>query len=254
VRERAGAAAREGAQRARAGGEARRGQGERGGVGGAVHDGAREALRSRRRRRGRGRAALPRGTGRLRHAGVGVEQEPPELDHRHPVDHAVVRLPDDPDLAAGQPVRDPHLPQRPVARERGRQHGVDDRAEVAAIGGQEVLGRVEVRVVDPHGLVQAERDGGQALAVARRVLEPRGEVREEVAEGRARPVLRRVVKGDPADVHRRGGAFDREEGGVEGGQALRAHAWSPSSGRQWSAVSRAGSRVSQKSMRTLAKR
>ena len=65
---------------------------------------------------------------------------------------------------------------------------------------------------------------------------------DELGEGRARPVLRRIEDGHPADVHRRGGGLDGEEGGVEGGQSLGGHGGrlgSPTSGCQWSAVSRA---------------
>ena len=191
------------------------------------------------RARARGRRPAPRPPARCRGVGLGVEDQVAELDHGHPVDHAVVHLPDHREAPVRQLVGDPHLPQRAVARERGGEDRVGELVEVVALGVQEVVGGVEAGIVDPHRLVQPERHRGELLPVAGRVREPPGEVVEELVETGARPALRRVEGGHPADVHRRGRALDREERGVERGQALGAHVPPSSSGCQWSCVSRA---------------
>ena len=124
--------------------------------------------RSRGRGAGRGSARAtaptrrPRGRGRVR---LGVEHQVAELDHGEAVDHAVVRLADDRRRVAG----DPHLPQRAVARQRRGEDLVDD----VAVGHVEVARGIEVRVVDPHRVVDAERHVGQLLAVAVGVLHAR---------------------------------------------------------------------------------
>ena len=88
---------------------------------------------------------------------------------------------------------------------------------------QHVPRGVEAGIVDPHGLVEPERDVRQALAVARRPAQPVRDVRVQRLVVRARLVRGRVEPGDPADVHRRGRTLDGEEGRVEGGQALGFH-------------------------------
>ena len=219
VRERAGAAAREPGQPPRSARQAHRRERERRAVGGAVDDRAREPLAGRGRRRRRPPAAAA--TARHRH--LGVEQRVAELDHGGAVDHAVVRLADDRDAPAGQRVHDPHLPQRAVAPQRRREDGVDERAQVLALGRQQMVGGVVGGIVDPHRLVQPERHARQPLAIAREALERarRCARRARRSWGSARPPADR--SGDPADVHRRGGGLDGEEGGVEGGQSLGGH-------------------------------
>ena len=72
-----------------------------------------------------------------------------------------------PTIVGGSPEH-PHLPQRAVARQRRGEDLVDD----VAVGHVEVARGIEVRVVDPHRVVDAERHVGQLLAVAVGVLHP----------------------------------------------------------------------------------
>jgi hypothetical protein len=88
--------------------------------------------------------------------------------------------------------------------------------ERARAGVEQVVAGIELLVVDPHRVVHLERHLGEALAIARRVVQPPGDVRRQLVEGGGRSVLGRVESGDPADVHRRGAAFDGEERRVEG--------------------------------------
>jgi hypothetical protein len=143
---------------------------------------------------------------------LGVEQQVAELDHGESVDHAVVRLADERRRVAG----DPHLPQRPVARQRRGEHLVHD----VTVGHVEVAGGIEVRVVDPHRVMHAERHVGQLLAIAVRALHARRDVRDQLLRG-GRPVGGRVEARDPADVHRRQRALHGQERGVERRQPLR---------------------------------
>ena len=115
------------------------------------------------------------------------------------------------------------------SRRRSRRGRRPRRAAGAAAGSKS-------GIVDPHGLVQPERHAVRASggSAARARAARRGG--RAARRSRARPVLRRVVDRDPADVHRRGRALDREEGRVERRQALGAHGASPSSGCQWSCV------------------
>jgi len=144
------------------------------------------------------RPALAVDDGRHR---LGVEQQRRQLDGGDPVDHAVVRLADQPDRAVVELVGDPHLPQRTLALQRHRHHGVDDRVEVAGAGVHQVAVDVEVGVIHPRRLADAEGDRRQTLAIARRAADPRGDVVAQLIEIRARAVRRRFEDRGPADVH-----------------------------------------------------
>jgi hypothetical protein len=146
----------------------------------------------------------------------------------------VVHLADEREAPVGEVAGDRDLPQRPVAPEWGGEHGVDQRAEVLAIGSHEVRARVEGGIVDPHRVVHRQRHVREALPVARRAAQPPGDVLEQLVESGPRPVLRRVEHRDPADVHRCRGPLHCEERRVERGEALCAHVAVPSpiSGRQ----------------------
>jgi hypothetical protein len=173
-----------------------------------------------RRRRGQPRGRGLVGGGR----GLGVEQQHPDLDRGDPVDHAVVGLADEPDRAVLEVGRDPHLPQRAVAPQRLGEHRVGEVLEVLGGGAVDVLGGVELLGVDPQRRVEAERVGGDPLAVARRPVEAAGDVREQLVEAGALGARGRLERRGPADVHVCAGALDGEEGGVEGRQALGRHA------------------------------
>ena len=189
---------------------------------------ARSATARARRPSAEGAGVGPRGGVRppgwaVAGVGLGVEDQLGEVGDGDAVDHAVVGLADHRDPALGQLVGEPELPQRPVARQRRGEDLVDERVEVVALRVQQVLGGVEVGVVDPHRLVQPERHRRELLPVARREREPRGEVLEQLREAGRRAVLGRLERRHPADVHRRVVALDGEEGGVQRRQPLAAH-------------------------------
>ena len=80
----------------------------------------------------------------------------------------------------------------------------------------DVVARVEVRVVDPHGPALHERREGQLLAVARHEREAALELRDEVLVGRCRA----LEEQDRSDVHVRASLLEREERGVEAAQPV----------------------------------
>jgi hypothetical protein len=130
----------------------------------------------------------------------------------------VVGLADDADAPVVE-IGDPQLPQRAVVAQRRRHDLVDEAVEVAVLAAQHVVGYVEARIVDPDGIVEAERDVLEALAVARRAVQAPGDVLADRVEGRRRAAGGRFEQRRPADVHRRLLGLDREKRGVESGQA-----------------------------------
>ena len=166
----------------------------------------------------------PSGRGSAVDAGPRVEQQLAELGDRDAVDHAVVRLADHRELAVGQPVGDPELPQRAVARQRRRRRCASTIASRSPPGGvQDVLGGIEVRVVDPHRLVHARAAPGAASggSAARARGRPARCSNSSAKPGRG-AVLRRVEAWttQPTCIGA-ASALDREEGGVEGGRGAR---------------------------------
>ena len=97
-----------------------------------------------------------------------VAEQAGELDRGDAVHHAVMRLADHADPPVREPVGDPDLPQGPVALERSRVNMLDEAPDVAGGGLPHMVADVERGIVDPLRIVQAERDPGQLLAVARR--------------------------------------------------------------------------------------
>src|SRR5256885_1648201 len=115
-------------------------------------------------------AGPPAGTGRAR-AVNGCVQHLDELHARHAVDHGVVQLEEDDRPATGVAVEDREVPQRAVTLE-------ETAVELAAHPGQhpvvagggecllvDVVGDVEIRVVLPGGVGDAERRGHDLLPV-----------------------------------------------------------------------------------------
>jgi hypothetical protein len=88
---------------------------------------------------------------------------------------------------------------------------------------------VEVLVVDPDRIVEAEGNGDEALTVTGRAHEATGDVVTKLRKAGPAPVLRRREQGDPPHVHVRVGALDLQEGGIERGQTARGHRGSQNS-------------------------
>ena len=175
----------------------------------------------------------------LRRIGLGlaadVQQQGHQLDRSQAVDEAMMSLPDHADLAIVQLLGDPQLPQRAIVIERDRHDLVDQAPEIAFPRPAYVQGDVEVRVIDPDGVVETEGDLGQLLAVARRAAEAPLDVVADRLEARSRALRRRVEQRRPAEVHRRVLGLERQERGVQRGQPTmcdRGHArftgpWAP---------------------------
>ena len=127
-----------------------------------------------------------------------------------------------------QLVGDPQLPQRPLPVERHGERHVGQLANVVRGAVKHVVGDVEVLGVHPFGRVEAQRDAGQALAVARRAAQAARDVVAQLVERRHGPVGRGQERRHPADVHVGGGALDLQERCVERGQSgRRRHGASP---------------------------
>ena len=126
-----------------------------------------------------------------------VEQHLAEVDGLDAVDEHLVRLGEQRDPAAGQPLDDVHLPERAVAVERA---GDDARHQLAQLvegararqrRAAHVVGEVERRVVDPDRVGQPARHHLHPLPVARartrsarRSAGPAGRGRDPTPRGR----------------------------------------------------------------------
>ena len=125
-----------------------------------------------------------------------------------------------------QALDQPQLPERLGAVEL---LGEDPRRQVAQLllgarrrqrGLAHVVVEVEVRVVDPDRPALAEGDEAQLLAEARHQVQARGDVVAELVVGG-----RRALEDDRrGDVHVGAGALHVEEGRIEPGQPVGAHA------------------------------
>ena len=95
------------------------------------------------------------------------------------VHRRVMHLRDDGDAALGHVLDDPHLPQRPVAVERTSGDVAHDlgqlvhRARRRRADAMEMVVEIELRVLDPHGVVEVERDRNQPPAERLEQVEPR---------------------------------------------------------------------------------
>ena len=148
------------------------------GPGDPLADGAEQPVWRRSARAPGIQMSSPNSGGLLRAVGDDV----PDLQRRHAVDQRLVRLGVDRDAVLGQALDEVHLPQRPGLVQRPRAQPRDQVVQlgVAARGRQrrapDVVGDVEVAVVDPHRPRQARAPprgpsagtAGSAAAAARR--------------------------------------------------------------------------------------
>ncbi len=122
------------------------------------------------------------------------------------VDHAVMDLREQRPALALQALDRPQLPQRLVAVEVLGEDAGGHLAQLLLASGlgdggvAQVVVEAEVRIVDPHGRPDGERNGADLLAVAGHEAELAGDHRAELIERRWRP----LEDADAADVHRRG--------------------------------------------------
>ena len=172
--------------------------------------------------RPRCRGRLPRGdVGGL---GIGgqVEQRGHQVDPADAVDHRVVGLGDEREPAVGQPLDEPHLPQRlgaveslrDDARHEGEQLFVTSRRRQRRVS--HVVADPEAGVLCPHRPSRPQRHRQQLLAVAGHEVESRGDVRTELLPGRRRP----REDTEATDVHVRPPVLLVQEPGVDAGQPV----------------------------------
>ena len=143
------------------------------------------------------RGRPPRGGGWRRRLGIQVQHELQDVVAGDAVDHRVVHLRQHGPAPPGQPLDEPHLPQRPVAVEALPHHPPAQGPELGLVSGPgdggvpQVVGEREVRVVDPQRTGHAQRHRLDPLAVARERVEPGLDVgaerRRSPAPGRRRP-------------------------------------------------------------------
>ncbi len=130
--------------------------------------------------------------GRERRIGVSVEQDPEEADARDTVDEAVMDLEDERPPPALEAFHQPRLPEGTVTVEWHGHEPPHESAERSVIargrerGVTQVVIEVEVRVVAPDRAPQLQRNGPDALAVARDQVELGREESVEVGERRCR--------------------------------------------------------------------
>ena len=199
--------------RQRAPGVARRGDAGQGGLGEELEWGRDAGVGVPGRRR--------RSLGRF---GLEIQENTQELGARDAVDGAVVDLGDHADLVALQPFDDPHLPQRAVPVELAADHVGRELGQLAhparrgQRGAAEMIVDVELGIVDPHRVAQAEGHLDQPAPEHRCQRDPLVDELAQPAEGVAPGHGGRVENGDQRHVHVEGGCLRVEEGGVEPAQ------------------------------------
>ena len=169
--------------------------------------------------------ARPAGLGRrdLAPLGLQVHERDEDLRAGQPVEGGVVDLAQQPDL---RPVLDAvdevHLPQRAAAIEPALEDAralLGQLAQVARSGQRDladVVVEVDVRLLDPERVVEAERDLDQAPAERRQQVQALAQHRAQAADGDdAAGRGRGVVHGQAADVAVGPVVLERQELGVE---------------------------------------
>jgi hypothetical protein len=162
----------------------------------------------------------------LRDLGGEVEQGDRHLVAGRPVDGGVVDLREHRDVAVLHALDHPHLPERTGAVERDGGEPAHERGQLLAVagrgqrGGPDVVVEVEVRVLDPQRVVQAEGHLGQPPPERRGQVEPLAVDLLDPVEVDGAVGLRRVEDHQARDVHVRRRRLEVEERCVETGEAL----------------------------------
>ena len=151
---------------------------------------------------------------------VDVQDGGGHVDGADPVDHRVVGLVDQGDPAAGQPLDDVDLPQRPGAIQRAGDQPADQfvqldvGARLRDRGTPDVVGDVEVLVVDPDRPGQPTRHEPHLLPVPGHQVQPRLDQVDDLRVLELRAVRVGLEDDDAADVHRCAGVLGVQERGV----------------------------------------
>ena len=158
---------------------------------------------------------------RLRHR-LHVEEDRGDVDAGDAVDEGVVGLGDQREAVLLEALDQPELPERLRAVERLREEASRDVAQLLLRARRrqrrvaDVVGEVEVGVVDPEGPAGLDRREGQLLAEARHQVQAAATCVEEVLV-----VGRRALEDqDRPHVHVRARGLVREERGVDRAQSV----------------------------------
>ena len=149
-----------------------------------------------------------------------------DLGAGRPIDGGVVDLGDEADPALFHPFDDPDLPQRPRAIERDRSDLTCDRRQLSPAprlrhaNPTNVIVGIEVRVLDPHGVVELERHLGKPSGECGDPMKAADDVVPERLERVAVGHRRRVVDAGHRYVHVGARRFEVQEGGIQTGQSL----------------------------------
>ena len=161
----------------------------------------------------------------------GVEDDLSDVEGTGAIDHRVVRLGEQREPSALQPLDQIHLPERTIAIERSRHEATDEIAQLG-IGARAwqrgpayVIADVEFLVVDPHRVGQPPRDRAHLLPIARHESDAcLDQVPEAVVVESALGLLEQH---DPTDVHRGRRLLQVEERHVEWTEPVGHRASSP---------------------------
>ena len=158
---------------------------------------------------------------------VAIEHEHQQLGARGAVDRGVVDLREDAEPAVGQALDDVGLPERPAPIEGTPDDPGDDLGELVVTPGRRHAGvadvevEVEVGILDPVGVVEAERHLAETAPQRLEEMEPALDLRppggERVVVG---VVLGLGVDREAGDVAELRARFHVQERGVEAGQLL----------------------------------
>ena len=144
--------------------------------------------------RGRQRPRDPLMIGRRHRHRVrrGVEQHGRDVDARDAVDERVMGLRQQREAVVGQALHQPQLPQRPAAIQCLREHAAREALQLVVAAGTrqrrvpDVVGDLEVRIVDPHRPTLVQRHECQPLAVAGHQVQPRDDRLDQLLVRRVR--------------------------------------------------------------------
>ena len=159
--------------------------------------------------------------------GSGIEQHRRDVDPGDAVDQAVMGLGDDRKAVVLDAVDQPDLPQRLRAikplREDSRR---EDLQLLLASGGGErrvaqVVGEVELRIVDPFRTSLAKGHHAQLLAKPGHEVKPGRDVIAKLVVGRRRP----LENGGRGDMHVRRTPLQVQKRRVEAGEPICGHGW-----------------------------
>ena len=162
--------------------------------------------------------------GHLARRRLEVEDHGADVDRRPAVDHRVVGLRDDRDAPALEPLDEVDLPQGAVAVQLPALQAAHQVTELSVgarlgeCGPAYVVGDVEVRVVDPHGVGDVSGDPTDLLAVPRHQPDPLLDQTDEPVV--VEPFRWWFEDRHPADVHRSGRRLHVQEGDVERAQPV----------------------------------